>query len=292
MKGEKCENEDLSNLTFPLLVTPKLDGIRSVKQGIALSTTFKPIPNLHIQRLMKDLPDGLDGELILEGAPFNEISSAVMSMDGSPDFAYYVFDYVSDSLSRPYAERIAQLIALKLPSFCKLVLPVQIDSLEELLLHERAILLEGYEGVMLRSPYGKYKCGKSTVKQGLLMKRKPMEDSECEVFGFEEQLENLNEKTLDNFGNSKRSSHQDNKVPAGTLGKFLVREIGNTPWKGQEFAIGTGVGLTHELRKEIWNNRETYLGKVIVYKYQSIGTKDLPRLPIYKGFRHRDDISG
>ena len=122
------------------------------------------------------------------------------------------------------------------------------------------------------------------------MKLKEFVDSEAKVIGFEEQLENTNEATIDELGHTKRSTHQENMVPKGTLGKFIVEEIGDTAWRGQTFPVGTGEGLTAELRQEIWDNRDKYLGKIITYKYQSYGVLNLPRLPIWRGFRSPDDM--
>jgi DNA ligase-1 len=144
---------------------------------------------------------------------------------------------------------------------------------------------------MLRTPNSPYKQGRSTLKEGWLLKVKRFKDSEAEIIGFEEQMENTNEKTKDELGHSKRSSHKAGMVGKGTLGKFLVREIGSTPWFGREFAIGTGEGLTNELRQEIWDNRDKHLGKILTYKYQVHGIKELPRLPISKGFRDERDMS-
>ena len=95
----------------------------------------------------------------------------------------------------------------------------------------------------------------------------------------------------DEVGHMKRSSHKDGMKPAGTLGKFLVQEIGDTPWNGKTFAVGTGEGLDQALRQKIWDNQGEYLGKIITYRYQAHGTKDLPRIPIWYGFRHEDDLS-
>jgi DNA ligase-1 len=128
------------------------------------------------------------------------------------------------------------------------------------------------------------------VREGYLLKRKPFKDSEAIIVGFEEQMENANEAEQDAFGRTKRSKHLEGMIPKDTLGKFLVREIGETPWLDREFAIGTGEGLTQDLRKEIWDNQSKYLGKIVTYKYQPHGIKDLPRLPIWKGFRDKRDL--
>jgi DNA ligase 1 len=290
--------KDVDALKYPLLATPKLDGIRSVyTAGKCLSKTFKPIPNHHVRNSIEAQCGALnlDFELVSyredgQQKTFNEIQSDIMSRDGEPVFGALVFDYVTD-LNMPYYKRMEALGALKLPSFCRKILPVVVNNLEELLALEENWLKQGYEGMMLRSFSSPYKCGQSTFKEHYLMKRKPLEDSECVVVGFVELMHNMNEAEEDAFGKTKRSSHKENLVPAGTLGKFLVREIGDTPWKGKDFAIGTGDGLDAKLRQKIWSNQEEYLGKIITYTYQAHGTKDLPRIPIWKGFRDREDIS-
>jgi len=76
-------------------------------------------------------------------------------------------------------------------------------------------------------------------------------------------------------------------VGKGTLGAFIVK---SKKWN-DIFKIGTGEGLTEELRSEIWNNKEKYLGKIITYKYQEYGSINAPRQPIMKGFREKSDMT-
>lgn len=290
MLAGKVEMADLAGLTYPIAVTPKLDGIRCIKQKRALSRTFKDIPNQHIQTLVSKLPaNGLDGELMV-GKTFQDVSSGVMSPDGEPDFQYWVFDYVLNDPNKPYMARMRDLKALKLPKWCKKVLPVVVENKAQLVKEYERLLKEGYEGAMLRSLDGGYKFGRSSLKQGGLLKLKPLEDSEARIIGFEELQHNENEAQKDNFGRTKRSSSKEGKVGAGTLGKFLVEEIGDTPWKNKEFAIGTGQGLTHELRQAVWDSQDKYVGLVVKYTYQAIGSKDLPRIPIFVGFRDDRDL--
>jgi DNA ligase-1 len=281
------------SFSFPLWATPKLDGIRALHiNANFLSRTFKNIPNEYIRKtvLSAGLPEGLDGELIIPGQPFNIVSGSVMRESGEPDFRYYIFDYVSVSLSEPYEERMERLAALTLPSFCVKVLPKLIKTQDELDEFEAACLELGMEGFMARLPGGGYKCGRSTLNQKLLLKGKRFHDSEAKVVGFVELMHNENEAEQDAFGRTKRSSAKEGLVPAGMLGKFIVEEIGDTPWKGKQFGLGTGQGLTPPLRKEIWEDREKYLGTICKYKYQLAGTKDLPRLPIWLGFRDLQDM--
>jgi len=56
----------LEKIKYPILVSPKLDGIRAMRvDGVLRSRSGKPIRNEHTQEVL-DCPtlDGLDGELI------------------------------------------------------------------------------------------------------------------------------------------------------------------------------------------------------------------------------------
>src|ERR1035437_2574826 len=266
-----CTLEGMESIRFPVLATTKLDGIRClIQNGEAVSRNFKPIQNAFIRQQMSGLPEGLDGELILEGKQFNEVSSAVMSEDGTPDFRYYVFDYVSGELNQTYTNRMAALDKLPLPSYCVKLLPKIILNLPTLLAYETKCLQEGYEGVMIRTPDSPYKCGRSTSREGYLQKIKRFTDSEAEIIDFEERLHNGNEATKDLLGHTTRSTHQENMVKMGTLGALSVRDVKTKV----EFKIGTG--YDDALRQEIWDNKKKYSKQLVKYKFQAAGAKDAP----------------
>lgn len=280
------------NIKFPVLATPKIDGIRCVKvNGQALSRSFKPIPNHHIRKYIEaHCPDGFDGE-ILCGDGFSDVQSMVMARDGEPNFTYLVFDYVNDSLIKPYVSRVGDLqyamsCVIGYDSYIKALIPEVAKNLDELKEIMARHLEEGHEGTMIRDPGSPYKCGRASLKEGYLTAIKYFEDGEAEVYGFEELMHNENEKTLDAFGNSERSSKKENMVAGDTLGAFLVRKS-----DGVEFKIGTGKGLTAALRKEIWQNKDSYLGKLVHYRSQPHGVKDKPRIPVWHGFRSKEDMS-
>lgn len=280
--------KDIATLKFPVLATPKLDGIRClVINGKAVSRKLKPIPNHHIRTTIEcSCPDGFDGEIMIPGADFNTVQSLVMTEDGTPDFAYHVFDYVKGDLTVPYADRVRALVEADFPAFVVPVTPILLGSADQLAEVEEQFVRAGYEGVMVRSPYSPYKCGRSTAKEGYLLKIKQFEDSEAEVLGFEELLINLNERTVNELGQAKRSSHQENLVPSGMLGALIVKDIAT----GVEFKIGTG--MDHALRKEIWENRPAHLGRFVTYRFQPSGMKEKPRFPSFKGFRDPRDMGG
>lgn len=289
------EVKSIDELEWPMIATPKVDGIRCLNpDGRILTRSFKPVPNDHIREtLEKYMPVGADGELF-SGDTFQKVTSDVMTKVGEPDFKLWLFDYVPDGdLNMPYVDRLAAMldwyrsIGNEAHQFIKLLPWKTISNVDELKEYEKEVLGKGFEGVILRKPWGPYKCGRSTWREGYLLKLKVFLDSEAEVIGFMEQMSNQNELGTDELGYAKRSTAKAGKVPTGRLGKFLVRDIHT----GIEFRVGTGQGLTIELREQIWNNQKQYLGKLIKYKYQPAGVKEKPRIPIWLGFRDERDMS-
>lgn len=284
MLAAKCS--DVSKLKFPILCTPKLDGIRClVINGKAVSRAFKPIPNDYIRGMIESTVNSLqlDGEIMIPDRSFNDLSGDVRRKDGRPtNFYYAVFDRIDPRMGwHRYKDRMLALDRVLLPAFCKKILPVEIQNKQELGLYEEKQLALGYEGIMVRSPDGPYKMGRSTESEGYLLKLKRFNDDEAVVVGFEEEMENQNVAEKDAFGRTKRSSHQENMVPKGALGKL----IGKTA-AGIEFGCGTG--FTAAMRAGLWAKRESLVGQVFTYSHQPSGAKEggRPRLPVFKGWRN------
>lgn len=282
MLAGKCT--DIHKLRFPVLATPKIDGIRCLiilqnGQRRAVSRNFKPIPNHHVREwLEENCPVGYDGELIVPEGTFQQTSSAIMSRTGKPDFTYLVFDLVTD-IGMGYDERMWNLEHEPTREHVDLVLPLEMQYPGQLEGFEQQCLRDGYEGVMVRSPDGRYKCGRSTEREGLLLKIKRFVDGEAVIFGVEELMHNANPAELDELGRTKRSSHKANQHPRGMLGALLVfdRET------GVKFRIGTG--FDEQSRRELWKMAVSLPGKIVKYKYQSTGVKEAPRFPVFLGFR-------
>jgi DNA ligase-1 len=143
-------------------------------------------------------------------------------------------------------------------------------------------LRQGFEGTMLRSPRGLYKQGRSTLNEGWLMKLKQFADSEATVLAVVELMHNANEATVDERGYTKRSSHQENKIPMGRLGALSVKDVHT----GVTFDIGTG--FNDDERAALW--RVPPIGKVVRYRYFPTGSKEKPRFPVFNGFRDSIDV--
>lgn len=287
--------DDLSRLKYPLLASPKLDGIRCVIfGGVAMSRSMKPIPNRHVQAILSANTswEGLDGELIV-GDPtardcFQKTSSGVMTIEGEPKFIYHVFDKwqhrISDKCD-PFEHRLKLAGAvLRGSPHATLVTHVRLMSEAALLQYEAGKLAAGYEGVMLRDPKGEYKQGRSTLREGGLLKLKRFEDSEAEVIGFEPLMHNENEAVRNELGHLERSSHKAGKVAMAMLGALKCRDLRT----GVQFDIGTG--FTSGQRQDLWVGRYKLKGKLVKYKFQPTGVKDKPRFPVFIGFRDRRDL--
>lgn len=282
MKPMLASEANLKALKFPVLASPKLDGVRAlVRDGVVLSRSLKPIPNRHVQLMFgRTELEGLDGELIL-GDPTNPEAyrrtvSAVMSIEGEPNVDFHVFDRWDRDY--PYNE-VALSYALTIPVWSTLIL-----TMEELEEYEVALLDKGYEGVILRDPQSPYKFGRSTPKEGYLLKLKRFADSEAEIIDFEELMYNYNAATINEMGHTERSTKQDGLLPAGKLGALVVRDI----HFGVEFKIGTGFSAAE--RQNFWNLRAPLRGALVKYRYFPTGSKEKPRFPSFQGFRHRIDL--
>lgn len=294
MLASKCERPDL--LPFPVLATPKLDGIRCLKiGGKALTRSFKPISNRFAREWIEaNLPDGVDGELMLRDGTFSETTSAIGRRDGQPDFVFHIFDYVFEGrLDEPYRQRVADLDGLlgfsdsdPRSRHLVFVTPTLVRNLAELEAFETKCLDEGYEGVMVRTPHSPYKCGRSTEREAWLLKIKRFEDAEAVVLEPYEGMTNQNAAEQDAFGRTKRSLAQAGMMGRGELGGFIVRHLST----GVEFRLGYNHVVGGIDRVTLWMKRETLVGRVVKFSHQPSGAKEAPRFPKFIGFREAWDM--
>ena len=295
MLASHCK--DTSNLRFPVLVSKKLDGVRaSVQGGRLLSRSLKPIPNENVQAMFKGLPEGLDGELIF-GDPcspsaYRDTVSIVMSDDKPADgIKLHVFDKFEDKIFSVRIRHAEQAVNQADGCWFPVVFVQHtlINSIEELDQFEADALAEGNEGVMIRSLDGPYKQGRSSEREGYLLKLKRFEDCEAVVLGTYELMHNDNEAFTNELGRTARSSAKDGKVGMDSLGGFTVRGLGD-PYDGVEFDVANGTGMTQLLRKQLWADRESLVGRIMKVKYFPTGGKDRPRHPLWLGWRDERDM--
>ena len=298
-----------ASLKFPLAVSDKRDGIRCVigdleKYGpCGLSRNFTPIQNKFTAQLVGEIfPPDFDGELQVVAEPgkeaaFRQTSSGIQSRDGEPNFLYSVFDWGYD-LTMPYEKRVALIKSWFKNKACEKALKhgtyldiTIVHNLKELLAAEEKALAAGFEGLIMRALDGPYKCGRATLREGWMTKWVRKIRFECSIIGFVESMKNNNYKLKNEFGRAKRSSHKENKEGKNTLGSLKLRALGDKDYKiaaGLEFEVGTGFDA--DLRQEIWNNRDKYLGRICTIESRPYGGYDLPRFPAFIGWRDESDM--
>jgi DNA ligase-1 len=286
---------DFAALRFPLLVSPKLDGVRATMQGgVLLSRSLKPIPNKFVQDMFRNLPEGTDGELI-HGQPFDDpyrrTISIVMSNDKPADgVKLYIFDRFAELFCCTFEQRYNGIRSYGLEDKFEVVIVPHfpVTNVAELEKCEQEFLGRGYEGLMIRDPEGPYKQGRSSEKEGWLMKVKRFADAEARIESYYEEMENQNAAFTNELGRTARSSAKAGKVGKGRLGGFHVTGVGGT-YDGVAFDIASGA-MCHEMRERLWQTRDL-VGQLVVYKYFPTGGDTRPRHPIFKGLRDRRDLS-
>ncbi len=280
---DPIQDTQLSELTYPLAGSPKLDGFRCVIDGEAKTSSMKLQPNPFVRSELSHLDlQGLDGELIV-GSPsdpdiFNKSTGPLRRQHGEPDFTFYVFDNCK-YIYQNYAERWC-LAPKELYSHPRVEILSQtyLYDPEEVIAYTNDCIARGFEGAMIRSLSGLYKQGRATAKEQNIFKRKFKTDAEATIIGFNEKLINLNPAKIDELGLQKRSSHKSGKFPAGTLGSFILY---SPKWKAPFNCRGR---INDALAQEIWDNQSNYLGKTVTYKYYQYGSIDAPRQPIFHRF--------
>lgn len=288
------------DIQFPVLASPKIDGVRClIVDGVAVSRSLKPIRNEYVQSILgKPEYNGLDGELVvgseIDPNCMQNTTSGVMRIKGEPDFRFCVFDdyQVPGGFAHRYDCMRKSLESIDEPR----IVPVEhamMFTQEHLDRLEAGLTEKGFEGVMVRSLDGPYKHGRSTAKQGYLLKIKRFEDGEAEVIDVLEMMHNENEAKTNELGRTERSTAKEGLVPAGVMGKLVVRDLKT----GVEFEIGTG--FSAQQRADIWkawhagvDETGTLGSGVAKYKhFANGGVVDKPRFPVFLGFRDPEDMS-
>ena len=279
------EAENFEKLTYPLLASYKLDGIRclTTKEG-PRTRSLKPVPNKFIAEKLSTLPVGLDGEIVIMDAEgkvdFRATTSAVMARKGEPKFEFHVFDLFNSKA--PFGERSMKLVDLKLPKWVTLVNQIPLKSAADVRSLFKDAIADGYEGLILRCPNAPYKNGRATLKSQWMLKVKPWKDAEATVVDIVEACENTNKAEKNELGRTKRSTNKEGLVPKGTLGSLVVQSDG---WS-KKFEIGTGFSAEEAL--SMWNDKKI-IGKIIRFSYVDAGGYDVPRHCSFQGFRDKRD---
>lgn len=286
---------EFATLSYPKVASPKLDGFRQYNlNGRPTTRSGKQLANINTRKILtRSEFSGLDGELIT-GSPtapdaLHKAQSAFGTVTGSPDFTWHIFDDLLRGKTDFWSHwKSVVLPRMKsLPEWCHAVPQQLVSTPNELLVFHKHITSLGYEGTIIRNPCSPYKHNRSTRKEEWMLKIKDITYEEVMVISFNEKMINANEAEYDDLGFSRRPSHKAGKIPADTTGSFTVRSIKS----GEEFSIGTGPLVAHEL-KEIWDNRPTYSSRLMTVKYYSQAASRMkPRSGQFVAWRVAEDMS-
>lgn len=312
MKPMLASDYDESKLRFPLIVQPKIDGVRALNNnGRLTGRSLKEFKNKHVTTQFSILDYvGFDGELAAESETHPDLcrltTSAVGTIEGEPYVLWWLFDYVRGVVAtQPYETRYMELLQeiqylQKMNPFLarhlRAVPSYKVTDLEMLRGKDEEFLKQGYEGTIIRDPNGLHKQGRSTIKEGGLLRIKQFIDAEAVVNDITEGESNQNEAKIGLLGQTERSSHQANMVPNGMVGNLICYaqktvQLNGIPLitKGQQITVAAGK-LTGEQRKFFWQNKDKIIGKVIKFQFFPKGIKDKPRFPTFQSFRDEADL--
>jgi len=307
-------SKTLDNISYPKFASKKLDGIRCIFHPTLgmVSRSLKQIQNQQLQKKFEKLKKFsvdhniiIDGELYDHGLTFQEISRAVMTYnfedirtvkniakelkvsdedvkeylkDLHRNLKFHIFD-VDSGIDLYYKDKtpiLKKIIELDNVVEVKNITVESALTVNEIFLDA---LDDGYEGIMLRDPCSKYKYGRSTLKQEWLLKVKPFETFDSKIIAVKQATKvNPNaDKKINKLGRSVTSRKKDDRIEIEKAAAFVV--------KYKSHLLKVSIALPDKEKEKIWKNKDSYIDKMIEYKGLMIGSKNVPRHPVFVRFR-------
>jgi len=281
-RGKTFEDEKHKIEDEMLVVSEKFNGLRGICEIVNGTPIFKTRQNQIIKGLldleadMKGKPDGIyEGELIVKNRHLYKLRQVLQETikivnSDIPDkkVDWMLFDHLkheefsNPSSSRTYFERKRNMIAMSLETENVHIAPTLYVGKSHDVLYKMLdeIVSRGGEGLMINrdKPYQKDKTNH-------ILKMKKKYTSDLRIIGFEEGK---------STGKYK-----------GTLGAFLLEYKGNV--------VKCGV-MPDDIRNEVWNNQEKYLGKLVEIEHEQETTNQVNDLvsleyPVFLQFRFDKD---
>lgn len=264
-------------ISFPAYIQRKYDGIRCIsylKDGEVIIESRKGIPfenfkllKEELKSILKKLPPNFyfDGELYTNDLEFEAVSGLIRlheksatnkDIDMINKINYLIYDFVdTDQLNLVYEERyqiLSKILNENKLLRCINVETLLIKELNDIKKYHDIFVKDGYEGIMIRDMKGPYEINK---RSKYLQKYKEFMEDEFKIVGFHEGT-----------GDEKGTVIWDCITNDGKL--FAVRPKG-----------------TFESRKEIFQEGNSYIGKLLTVIFQEYSTDGVPRFPVGKGIR-------
>lgn len=252
-------------------IQPKLDGLRCINNAEGTFSrngkVYSSVPHLYNPHNRR-----LDGELYTHTykSDFNAIVSLCKKQkptqeeleESKKKIEFWAYDYPDHegTFSKRYEALVKHLKDLNNPMI-KLVPTYPVYSEEDVIKYHGQFMEDGYEGSIIRLDNAEYENKRS--KQ--LLKFKKFVDEEFEIVGAVE-------------GEGGRT---------GTIGKFWMRLDKDKPYsiENEVNVFSSNVKGKFDYLREIWKNKESYIGKSATVKYfnrtptKEDGTGNCPRFP-------------
>lgn len=270
------ESKGLDKIVYPLYGQPKLDGLRCMAfwagdevKLLSRGGEFYTAPQHIIAQLELCLPKEtiLDGELYIHGKLCQEIASLARRRQPETDtLEYHIYDLPvwegkkDLSFRARYLKLSAWYVgygAIVAPAL-RLVTTKFLQDEEELIAFEEECVQSKYEGIMLRNPDGLYEFG---YRSADLTKFKRFQDAEFEVVN----------------------------VITG-IGKFEGAAIFKCKNDLNDLVFEVSAPGNMDQRRQMWQDKDQYIGKKLTVKFQDRTKDGLPRFPVGKLFRIEEDL--
>jgi DNA ligase-1 len=286
-----------SKITGKKLVEPKMDGVRVLTVVDFESRTVtmftrngKELVNFpHINKAFEDNMDNwarsyvFDGEVVSNS--FQELMTQVHRKSDvkADDAKLILFDVIplvefkqgqsvmgqkrrSAFLRENFSNIFAESGCIEIISQREFDLDVFTDEIE-FKDYNKAMVEQGYEGIMIKDPNGKWEGKRSTA----WLKQKPFIEVSLEIIDVEE-------------GTGRNQ---------GRLGAVICRGTDD----GKEILVNVGSGFTDRDRTEYWESRDSLTGQIVEVRADAItqnqdGTYSLrfPRFMRFRGFKVGEKI--
>lgn len=281
------EKKKVKKLPKLVVVEPKLDGYRAitiVQSGEVEQFTRNGKPILgydDIRAEMSRMADGMyDGEIVGKEDMFNDMQKSAFKHEEGKQGTYHLFDYLPLNEFEARKSKLklierkeqllhnwqrAQIIGVSNRTFGNVEFvdnshPVDPNSPDIEIMYDE-FLNEGYEGAMLKDVEAYYECKRSSS----WLKVVPFISLDLPIAGFYEG--------------------KPGTKYVGMLGGVTVEYEGNT--------VDVGSGWPDDLREEVWNNKDRFLGKTIEIHARQPSSNEKGeqslRFPRFKRFRPDKD---
>lgn len=243
MMFENCKHR----LKGKLIVQPKYNGTRKVYDGkVMWSNGGKDTdPKIFYHLRMETHGHIVDGELILPTPryTFQQTLSATarFQLNLTPKLEFVIFDIMDLTGELTFLERYEiakQLVEEANNPKIKLAPIYYVKDLDEVMEYQEKFVAEGFEGIIIRTVNGLYKTF-NTGRSHEIQKYKYFFDAEFEV--------------VDIVGGRGKEEELATFVCKSANGSLF-----NASFNG-----------TDELRREMYNNPEEYIGKLLTVKFQA-----------------------